>query len=152
MGFRLGSDLQAEATLADVEAAIDSVYLAVEIIDSRVRDWDIRLVDTIADNASCGAIILSAQPVDIAFTELPNVGARMTIDGIDAGEGTGSAVMGHPVTPIVWLAHTLAEQGVQLKAGDIILSGSFCAAAPVIQGQSLSVDYGALGSLNVRFV
>lgn len=152
LGFRLGSDLNPDATMAEVEAAIDSVYLAVEIIDSRVRDWDIRLVDTIADNASCGAIILSTEPVDIPVAELPDVRATMIIDDVVAGEGAGSAVMGHPVTPIVWLAHTLAEQGVQLKKGDIILSGSFCAAAPVVQGQSLSVDYGSFGRLNVRFV
>ncbi|MDO4761619.1 MAG: fumarylacetoacetate hydrolase family protein [Corynebacterium sp.] len=152
LGFQLGADLHPGASIDDVAAAVKHTFLAVEIIDSRVRDWDITLVDTIADNASCGAIILSTDPVAINPNDLPSVTASMSLNNQEVGKGTGAAVMGHPLAPIAWLATILGEQGVSLKKDDIILSGSFCAAAPVIAGQSLSVDYGELGSLSVSFV
>ncbi len=150
LGFRLGRDLPADPTLEDVAAAIDATYLAVEIIDSRVRDWDIRLVDTVADNASCGAVILSP-PVDIPLEQLTAVTATMTIDGVEAGRGTGADVMGHPLEPLKWLAGVLGERGVPLRSGDIILTGSFCGAAPVTPGADVEVDYGDFGQLSVTF-
>lgn len=151
LGFRLGRDLPADPSLDEVAAAIDATYLAVEIIDSRVRDWDITLVDTVADNASCGAVILSAEPVDIPLDELPQVSAVMSIDGVEAGRGTGADVMGHPLEPLKWLAGVLAAQSVPLKAGDIILTGSFCGAAPVTPSADVEVDYGAFGTLSITF-
>lgn len=151
LGFRLSRDLPADPSLEDVAAAIDATYLAVEIIDSRVRDWDIRLVDTVADNASCGAVILSSEPVDIPVDKLTDVVATMTVDGQVAGQGTGADVMGHPLTPLQWLAGVLAAQSVPLKAGDVILTGSFCGAAPVAPGADVDVDYGPYGRLNITF-
>lgn len=152
LAFILNRDLAADATRAEVAAAVGSVHLAVEIIDSRVADWDIKLVDTVADNASCGAIILDRTPLEITDAELPEVSATMTIEGQEAGTGTGADVMGHPLAPLHWLAATLGEQGVPLKAGDIILTGSFCGAAPVIAGQRVEVDYGAYGQLSATFI
>lgn len=151
LAFRLGADLSASATMEEVIAAIDGTFLAVEIIDSRVRDWDIRLVDTIADNASCGAVVLSKEPVAIAPEDLPAVTATMVMDGQPAGSGTGAAVMGHPLQPLVWLAHTLGEQGVALTRGNIILTGSFCGATPIVPGGHLTVDYGPYGHLSMDF-
>ncbi|MBI9001518.1 fumarylacetoacetate hydrolase family protein [Corynebacterium sp. CCM 9185] len=151
LGFRLGSDLASNATFDDVVAAIDETYLAVEIIDSRVRDWDIRLVDTIADNASCGAVVIGGSPVDVPVDQLPSVAAAMRVDGELTGEGTGAAVMGHPLEPLVWLAGVLGEQGVTLRRGDLILTGSFCAAAPIAPGTVVEVDYGSLGTLTTSF-
>lgn len=151
LGFRLGRDLPADPTLDEVAEAVDATYLAVEIIDSRVRDWDITLVDTVADNASCGAVILS-QPVDISLDQLTQVTAAMSINGAVVGQGVGSDVMGHPLEPLRWLAGVLAAQSVPLKAGDIILTGSFCGAAPVIAGQRVEVDYGDHGKLSATFI
>ncbi|QGU06927.1 2-keto-4-pentenoate hydratase [Corynebacterium occultum] len=150
LAFRLGRDLPADPTLDDVAAAVDAVYLAVEIIDSRVEDWNIALVDTIADNASCGAVILS-EPVGIPLDQLAQVTAVMTVNGTETGRGTGSEVMGHPLEPLKWLAGVLAAQSVPLKAGDIILTGSFCGAAPVTPGADVEVDYGTFGKLNITF-
>lgn len=151
LAFVLNSDLAADASYGDVVKAIGAVHLAVEIIDSRVRDWDIRLVDTVADNASCGAVILSEQAIEVTPGELPQVTATMSIGGAVAGTGTGADVMGDPIAPLHWLVGVLGEQGVTLSAGDIILTGSFCAAAPVIAGQSVHVDYGPHGSLTATF-
>lgn len=150
LGFRLSRDLPANPSLDEVAAAIDAVYLAVEIIDSRVRDWDITLVDTVADNASCGAVILS-DPVDIPLDQLTAVTATMSVNGAVAGHGTGADVMGHPLEPLRWLAGVLATRSVPLKAGEIILTGSFCGAAPVTPGADVEIDYGTYGKLNVTF-
>lgn len=151
LGFRLGRDLSADASFEEVVSAVDAVYLAVEIIDSRVRDWDITLVDTVADNASCGAVILSSEPVDIPVDQLAEVTAVMSVNGEEAGRGVGADVMGHPLEPLKWLAGVLGEQGVPLKAGDIILTGSFCGAAPVTPGADVEVDYGPFGKLTATF-
>lgn len=152
LAFILSRDLAGDATIEDVHEAIESVHLAVEIIDSRVRDWDIRLVDTVADNASCGAIIIDRTPVDVELADLPSVTATMTVGGEVQGSGSGADVMGHPLAPLPWLAGVLAEQGVTLRKGDIILTGSFCGAAPVIAGQRVEVDYGPYGQLSATFV
>lgn len=152
LAFILGRDLAADATIEDVYDAVASTHLAVEIIDSRVRDWNIRLVDTVADNASCGAVILDRTPVDISVEDLPQVTAVMSIGGEVSGSGTGADVMGHPLAPLHWLAGVLGQQGVPLKAGDIVLTGSFCGAAPVIAGQSVDVNYGPYGRLSATFI
>lgn len=152
LAFKLARDLPAGATMEEAKAAIESVHLAVEIIDSRVRDWDIKLVDTVADNASFGAVVWDPTPLDVALEDLPKVSARMELDGEFAGEGEGSAVMGDPVAPLPWLANILHEQGTALNAGDIVISGSFCAAAAIAAGQKLVVDYGQHGSITLRFV
>ncbi|AGF71961.1 2-keto-4-pentenoate hydratase [Corynebacterium halotolerans] len=151
LAFVLGSDLRAGATLADAREAVDTVHPAVEIIDSRVRDWDIRLVDTVADNASCGAVILGSA-IDVPLDRLTEVTAGMSVGGAAAGTGTGADVMGDPLAPLAWLAGVLGEQGVALRAGEIVLTGSFCAAAPVVAGESVDVDYGPYGRLSAAFV
>lgn len=151
LGFRLAADLPVDADFETVASAIEGVYLAAEVIDSRVRDWDIRLVDTIADNASCGAVVVAQRPVSVAVADLPKVTALMAINDVAKGEGSGEAVMGHPLNPLVWLVRTLAEQGVTLKRGDLVLTGSFCGAAPVTAGDTVTVDYGPLGTLTATF-
>lgn len=151
LAFRLGMDLALDADFDAVVAAVDKTYLAAEIIDSRVRDWDIRLVDTVADNASCGAVVIGKTPIDVPVSELPEVAVTMRIDGATRGAGTGADVMGHPLNPLVWLARTLGEQGVTLRAGDLILTGSFCGAAPVAAGATVLCDYGHLGALTAHF-
>lgn len=152
LAFILERDLLAEVTLDDVREAVASVHLAIEIIDSRVRDWDIRLVDTVADNASCGAVIIDHTPVDVPLDELTEVIAEMSVGGQLAGSGRGSDVMGDPLQPLVWLAGVLGHRGAPLKAGDIILTGSFCGAAPVNRGESVIVDFGPLGTISASFV
>lgn len=151
LAFVLGGDVPADASREDVVAAVESIHLAVEIIDSRVANWDITLVDTVADNASCGAIILGRTPIDVSEADLPGISATMSIDGQEAGFGAGADVMGHPLAPLHWLAATLGEQGVPLTAGDIILTGSFCGAVSVVAGQRVDVDYGPHGRLSATF-
>lgn len=143
-------------TRQQAAAAIGDVYAAIEIIDSRIADWNIRLVDTVADNASCGAIAVGTTPLPVAVADLAAVECTLRITGpsgqVQAREtGTGAAVMGDPIAPLAWLANVLGEQGVALQAGQLILPGSFTKALPVIAGESATADFGDLGSLTIHF-
>ncbi|OYO14989.1 2-oxopent-4-enoate hydratase [Enemella evansiae] len=150
--FVLRKDLQGPGvTLADAVDAIDTVHMAIEIIDSRVADWNIKLVDTVADNASYGAIAWSEEALRLDKDDLPIVQCTISVDGETKGSGTGADVMGHPAAPLQWLANTLGEHGVGLSAGQVILPGSFCAAVAVQAGNSVTADYGQLGSFTINF-
>ena len=155
LGFVLKASLQGPGvTLEQAAAAIGAIYPAIEIIDSRIRDWDIKLVDTIADNASCGAIAVSAHPLTLDPADpaaLLKVTCSLVIDGQVTGTGTGADVMGHPIAPLVWLANVLGEQGVALEAGQLILPGSFTVAMPVVADSTATADFGPLGSLTIHF-
>ena len=151
-GFVLKEALQGPGvTREQAAAAIGAVYPAIEIIDSRIADWDIKLVDTVADNASCGAIVVGSTPLDVDPSDLLDVTCALVIDGGVTGSGTGTDVMGDPIAPLAWLANVLGEQGVALEAGQLILPGSFTKAEPVTAGSTAVADFGPLGSLTIHF-
>ncbi|SDW86557.1 2-keto-4-pentenoate hydratase [Arthrobacter sp. cf158] len=155
LGFVLKESLQGPGiTVERAAAAIGALYPAIEIIDSRIRDWDIKLVDTIADNASCGAIAVGAHPLALDPADpaaLVEVTCSLVIDGEVTGTGTGTDVMGHPLAPLAWLANVLGERGVALEAGQLILPGSFTVAMPVVANSTATADFGPLGSLTIHF-
>ncbi|WP_396277213.1 2-keto-4-pentenoate hydratase [Glutamicibacter creatinolyticus] len=138
-------------TREQAAAAIGEVYAAIEIIDSRIQDWDIKLVDTVADNASCGAIAVGTTPLDVRIEDLAEVSCSLVIDGEPVATGKGSAVMGDPIAPLAWLANVLGEQGVSLEAGQLILPGSFTSAMPVVADSTATADFGELGRLSIKF-
>jgi 2-keto-4-pentenoate hydratase len=151
-GFVLKETLQGPGvTVEQAREAIGEVYAAIEIIDSRIAGWDIALVDTVADNASCGAIAVGSVPLDVEVADLASVTCSLVIDGHPAESGTGDAVMGDPVAPLAWLANVLGEQGVALKAGQLVLPGSFTKALPVVADSTATADFGDLGSLTIHF-
>ena len=151
-GFVLKETLRGPGvTLEQASAAIGAVYPAIEIIDSRITGWDIKLVDTVADNASCGAVAVGTHPLDVDPADLLDVACSLRIDGEITGSGTGADVMGHPVAPLAWLANILGEQGVALEAGQLILPGSFTAAMPVVADNTATADFGPLGSVTIHF-
>lgn len=151
-GFVLNKDLKGPGiTLEQAVAAIGAVHPAMEIIDSRIANWDIALVDTVADNASCGAVAVGETALDVDPSDLLNVRCSLVIDGKIAGNGTGVDVMGNPVAPLAWLANVLGEEGISLEAGQLILPGSFTKAEPVASGSTAVADFGSLGSLTIHF-
>ncbi|WP_222842880.1 2-keto-4-pentenoate hydratase [Bowdeniella nasicola] len=150
-GFYLGRDLSGDVSVEEAVEAIASVHAAIEIIDSRIKDWNIRLVDTVADNASFAAVAVSREPLDLTKDDLATARCALLIDGEEVGSGTGADVMGHPAAPLAWLAKTLSERGVHLKEGDLVIPGSFCAAHPVEAGSRASADFGQAGSLTITF-
>ncbi|MFJ7116506.1 2-keto-4-pentenoate hydratase [Streptomyces albogriseolus] len=148
----LGRDLPyRECTVVDVLRAVDFALPALEIVDSRIADWDISLVDTVADNASCGLYVLGATPVPLTAVDLRAVTMTMTRNGETASEGTGVACLGSPLNAAVWLASALAERGDPLRAGDLVLTGALGPMAPAAPGDLFEAHIFDLGSVRVRF-
>lgn len=148
----LSRDLpERECTVVDVLRAVDFALPALEIVDSRVRGWDISLVDTVADNASCGLYVLGATPVPLDRVDLRTVTMTMSRRGETVSEGTGADCLGSPLNAAVWLASALAERGDPLRAGDLVLTGALGPMAPASPGDVFEARISDLGSVRVRF-
>lgn len=123
---------------------------AIEIVDSAIADWKISLVDTIADNASCGMYVLGDQPVALGAIPLGDAGMQMTKNGVVVSTGSGAACLGHPLRAAYWLAQTMAARGNGLRAGQVILSGALGPMVPVAAGDLLQADIDGLGKVTCR--
>lgn len=153
IAFVLKQDLQGPGiTNADVIAATDFVMPCFEIVDSRIRDWQIKIEDTVADNASCGAIVLGDKTVSPLDVDLSTCGIVVTLNGEIISTGAGAAAMGSPVNAVTWLANTLGAFGIELKAGELILSGSLVPLQAVSPGDAMQMEIGGIGQASVRFV
>lgn len=153
IAFLLKHDLQGPGvTAADVLAATEGVMACFEIVDSRIENWQIKIQDTVADNASCGVFVLGDQLVDIRDLDLSLCGMAMEKNGDVVVTGAGAATMASPINAVVWLANTLGSLGISLKAGDIVLSGALGAMVPVAAGDNLRIAIGEIGGCSVRFV
>ena len=138
-------------TGADVLAATEGVMACFEIVDSRIKDWKIKIQDTVADNASCGVFVLGDKLVDPRGVDLNTCGMILEKNGEIVATGAGAAALGAPVNAVAWLANTLGTRGIPLKAGEVILSGSLAIMVPVKTGDSLRVTIGGIGGCSVRF-
>jgi 2-keto-4-pentenoate hydratase len=136
---------------ADAISAVDYVLPALEIIDSRIRDWKIALPDTIADNASSGGVVLGSTPASLTALDLRLVGCVVQQAGEVVATGAGGAALGSPLNALVWLANTLGPLGVTLEAGSVVMPGSITAAIPVVPGDSVTATFAGLGSVTARF-
>jgi 2-keto-4-pentenoate hydratase len=150
IAFRIGTPLSGGGVTArHVLDATTHVAPAIEIIDSRIIDWRITIVDTIADNASCGRLVVGAFRALPAF-DLAEANLEMTV-GEERTAGVGAAVQGHPAEAVAWLVRTLAGVGEGLEPGEIVLSGSLARALPVVVGQQVTVEIAGLGAVNASF-
>jgi 2-oxopent-4-enoate/cis-2-oxohex-4-enoate hydratase len=138
-------------TAVDVLRATDYVVPCFEIVDSRIDNWDIKVVDTIADNASCGVYVLGIHRKDPLEVDLALTGMTIEVDGELVATGAGAAVKGSPVNSLIWLANTLGELGIACKAGEVILTGSLSTMIWVKTPQTLTCEFGGLGSCSVTF-
>lgn len=138
-------------TVADAVAAVGFCLPALEIIDSRIRDWRITLPDTIADNASSGGVVLGSRPVPLTAVDVRLSGCTLHRGGELVGSGAGGAVLGSPVNALVWLANTVGPLGIELAAGHVVLPGSVTAAVPVRDGDTVTARFGGLGDVTARF-
>ncbi|MEW8027675.1 MAG: 2-oxopent-4-enoate hydratase [Candidatus Thiodiazotropha sp.] len=136
---------------ADVLRATEAVIPCFEIVDSRIRDWQIKIQDTVADNASCGLFVLGDKAVDPRKVDLATAGMVVEKNGELLSTGAGAAALGSPVNCVAWLANTLGSFGISLKAGEVILSGSLVPLEPVVAGDFMRVEIGGIGSASVRF-
>jgi 2-oxopent-4-enoate/cis-2-oxohex-4-enoate hydratase len=139
-------------TAADVLAATEGVMACFEIVDSRIRDWKIRIQDTVADNASCGVFVLGDRLVDPRDVDLATCGMVLEKNGEIVATGAGAAARGPTAKAVAWLANTLGAQGNALEAGEVVLSGSLAAMVPVRAGDDLRVSIGGIGGCSVRFI
>lgn len=137
---------------AEFLACLGYALPAIEIVDSAIADWKISLVDTVADNASCGLYVLGDQPVPLGQLALGELGMTLSKNGQTVSVGTGAACLGHPLRAAYWLACTMAERGRGLRAGEIILSGALGPMVPVVAGDLVQARIGALGSVSCRMV
>ena len=153
VAFVVGKDLEGtQPSWASFLNCIAYALPALEIVDSAITDWKISLVDTVADNASCGLYVLGDQPVAIGALDLGALGMQMTINGLVSSVGTGAACMGHPLRAAFWLATTMAQRGERLRAGEIIMSGALGPMVPVRAGDAIQAQIGALGSVACSMV
>lgn len=141
IAFKLKKDLRGPGvTPEQVLDATECIIPCFEIVDSRIKDWKIRIQDTVADNASCGVYVLGKEQLDPRELDLPNLYIDVFKNGNKISSGKGSAVQGNPLTAVAWLANTLGEFGIPFLAGEIILSGSLVPLESVAPGDEMHLD------------
>ena len=151
VAFIVGRDIAGQSpSWSEFLACIAYALPAIEIVDSAITDWKISLVDTVADNASSGLYVLGDQPVALGALSLGDIGMQMTKNGRVVSIGTGAACLGHPLRAAYWLARTMAERGQGLRSGEIILSGALGPMVPVVAGDLVHANIGALGTVSCR--
>ncbi|BBZ57408.1 2-keto-4-pentenoate hydratase [Mycolicibacterium phocaicum] len=152
VGFVLADDLPgAGCTEDDVLAATAAFAPAIELIDTRITNWQIKLCDTIADNASSAGWVLGKERVSPKDIDIRNIDAVLKCNGEVLGEGRSDAVLGNPVTAVAWLARKVDQFGVRLKAGDVVLPGACMRAFDAKPGDDFVAEFAGLGSVHLSF-
>ena len=153
IAFVLKKDLVGpNVTVEDVLDATDYVIAAIEIVDSRIKDWKISLVDTVADNASCGLYVLGSKKVNVNDIDLKAIHMELIKNDELINEGKGTDVLGNPAFCVAWLANKLHEYNVTLKSGEVILSGALSAAVVAEPGDKFTASFNTLGEVKVQFI
>jgi 2-keto-4-pentenoate hydratase len=152
LAFILNKDLKGPGiTPEQVLAATESIVPAIEIIDSRIKDWKFKFQDTVADNgSSAGAVLGEKGPVP-SLDDLAEIHVTAKKNDVVFDEGISGAVMGNPVNAVAWLANMLAEYDISLKEGQFILAGAITAAVPFESGDVFEVDFGSYGIVELSF-
>ena len=152
VAFVLKADLvEGPLDTAQVREAVDHAVAALEIVDSRVRGWDIRFADTVADNASSGLYVLGTERRTLDEVEPVELTMTMSIDGEVVSTGDGAACLGDPLNALAWLARTARDHGDPLRAGQVVLSGALGPMRDVHPGAVVAVDIPGLGSVTATF-
>ncbi|MCD0449777.1 fumarylacetoacetate hydrolase family protein [Actinocorallia sp. API 0066] len=152
VAFVLGADLDHEVTgVADVRDAVAYAVAALEIVDSRIADWDITITDTVADNGSSALYALGDKRLTLEEFAPVDVVMELYADDVLVSEGTGAACLGDPLEALVWLARTARALGEPLRAGQVVLSGALGPMVPVTPGAVLRAELSALGSVTAAF-
>lgn len=152
IAFVLRSPLRGPGvTVAQALDAVDYVLPALEIVDSRIEDWRIGIIDTIADNASSGAVVLGSTPTRIGDIDLRLTGCTLHQNGRLVATGAGGAVLGSPLNSLVWLADTVGALGVTLEPGHVILPGAATPMVTVGAGDTVTARFAGMGSVTAVF-
>lgn len=152
VGFLLAADLPGEdCTEDDVLAATAAYFPSLEVVDSRITNWQIKICDTIADNASSAGFVVGKQRVSPKDIDIKAIDAVLSCNGEKLAEGRSDAVLGNPVTSVAWLARKVASFGVRLRAGDLVLPGSCTRAFDAHPGDEFVAEFAGLGSARLTF-
>jgi 2-keto-4-pentenoate hydratase len=152
ISFVLGHDLAGPGlVMPDLLKAVDYAIASVEIIDSRIADWRIGLADTIADNASSGALVLGSRRIGVDEVDLGLVGNILSRNGEIVTTGAGAAVLGHPLNGALFLANILGSLGRSLPAGSIVMAGALSGSVPIAPGDVFVARFSSLGDVTARF-
>ncbi|BBG02646.1 MULTISPECIES: 2-keto-4-pentenoate hydratase [Pseudonocardia] len=139
-------------TTEDARSAIAGAVASIEIVDSRIADWRIKLADTVADLASNGAFVASDDVVDVAGIDTRLIGMVLSRDGEVIDTGAGAAALGDPVAVVAWLANVLGERGLALEPGHLVMTGALHAAVPMAAGETYRAEFDRIGTVEVRVV
>ena len=150
IGFLLGEALDPPVSYLDVLEATSTVVPVLEVIDSRVADWDIRIQDTIADNASSALYLAGESTSPVEGRDLSLEGLKLYRNGVLESSGVGAAVLDHPARSVAWLANTLADLDERLEAGHVVLSGSLVPATDIAPGDAITAEFSSIGSITAR--
>jgi len=152
VAFVLGRNLDMpNPSITEVMRAVEFALPALEIVGSRIRNWDIRLVDTVADNASSNAYVIGNTPRRLHELDLGNSRMTMTRNKEQVSSGVGSACLGHPLNALLWLARAMSQLGAPLREGYLILSGALGPLAAVIPGECYRAEIEGLGTVTAAF-
>ena len=153
IAFKLKKDLRGPGVTEErVLDATEYVSPCFEIVDSRIRDWKIRIQDTVADNASCGVFVIGAAKIAPRSLDLAAVKMEIRKNGEHVASGIGAAVQGHPATAVAWLANTLGRFGIPFLAGEVILSGSLAPLLPITPGDRFEMSLSGIGEASISFI
>jgi 2-keto-4-pentenoate hydratase len=149
----LDRDLQEpDVTMGELMRAVAYAVPALEIVDSRIRDWKITILDTVADNGSSARFVLGAAPKRLTDVDLEACGMMMTRNGAIVSVGSGAACLGHPLKAALWLARAMAAADEPLRAGSVVLTGALGSVSPVAAGEFYEARISGFAPVNVRFV
>ncbi|KPD11060.1 2-keto-4-pentenoate hydratase [Phaeobacter sp. 11ANDIMAR09] len=152
IAFRLNQDLETEfLTVADILSSVEYAVAAIEVVGSRVANWDISIVDTIADNASSGLYVIGHEPKQIGEFDPRLCGMVMECRSEPVSTGAGTACLGSPINATLWLAQTMARVGTPLRKGDLVLSGALGPMVPANPGDVFEAKINGLGSVRAAF-
>lgn len=152
LAFVMSHDLAGPGvTTAKALTAIAGALPAIEVVDSRVADWRIKLVDTVADNASSGLLVVGGTLHPVADLDLRLIGVVVSRNGEVIDTGAGAAALGNPARCVAWLANKLGSLGAGLRAGDVVLPGAVHKMVPVRPGDVFRAEFSRLGAVTARF-
>lgn len=141
----------ADVTLAELMRSTAYAVPALEVVDSRIRDWKITILDTVADNGSSARYVLGASPRRLTDVDLEACGMTMTRNGAIVSVGCGAACLGHPLRAALWLVRTMASAGQPLRSGDVVLTGALGPVSPVTSGEFYEARISGFGAVSVSF-
>ncbi len=152
IAFVLKEDITTPPTIESLKRAIDHALIAIEIVGSRIKDWDIKITDTIADNASSSHFVVGKKPIELDKVDLENCKMQLYINDQLVSDGSGASCLGNPLNAVQWLATKMIEIGNPLKKGEIILSGALGPMVVLQKGDVVKAHIEGLGELGFRTI